>query len=110
MVLRYGECECFGNIMRDFAKFDKVSDYLQAVLDVYKTTCDTQFEMLPLDCGFKKPNGEFVWIIQFGQIAENAQKHISWLSRQRVKINIFISDDLVIKADGFEREYYFSRD
>lgn len=111
MRLNYNECNSAGNIMKDFAKYDKVSEYLQAVIDAYENQDYRSFEMLPLECAYKDiSTGKACWIVQGGRLHKDAQKNVNKLKRQRVMWNYFIRDELLIQADAFERECFFSWD
>ena len=109
MRLLYSECNGFGNIMRDFSQFDKVSEYLQAIVDIYNNVREYDLEMLPLECSYVDPvDSKTKYIICDGKLCEDAQANIDFLKKQRKELDEFITDYLSVTADGFERECYFS--
>lgn len=112
MKLDYSECRSSGNILKDLARFNKVSEYLQAIVEMYKEGVGPlweTFEVHPIECGYTdSKTGEYMSVIECGAISPNAQRNINKLKRQSAADNTFISDNLVITADGFEGECFFS--
>lgn len=114
MELHFDECMCSGNILKDFAKFNKVSEYLQAVLDAYDALDKGDeepwyaLEVHPTcQLGYRDFNGEWCYIFKNMERQPLAQTYINRLKRRRVRFNNFVSDNLIITADGFEHECYF---
>ena len=110
MKLYYDECEISGNIMADFARFEKVSDYLLAYLAAYESPNSdaiNEFQFNPLEVDFRDvKTGNRISIISSGRVVAT-EAEIHRLKRLPVVYDNFISDKLIIKADGFERELFF---
>jgi len=114
MKLDFTECNHLDEgLFADFAKFGTVDKYLQAVVDVIKNDFDYLRDnaprWVPLNLAVKDSNtGEFRWIVCAGQVRDDAENHIAWVRRQPARIRHFLSDDIIIKGDGFESELYIS--
>ena len=114
MDIHFTECNCEGvGLFADFARYETVEKYLQALVDVMSGKTEYMSsdapDFVPLDCAVKDiNNGQCRWIIQAGQVHPDADKNIRWMKRQRAEIRHFMSDYITIVGDGFERELFFS--
>ena len=107
MKILYADCSGSGNILKDFTRYSKISDYLEDLVNAYTNNDFHLMEVMPLDCAIIL-KGIYRWIIYAGMVHPDATKNINWLKRQVISYNRFISDKLIIKANGLERECFIS--
>jgi len=113
MKIDFSECNhCGEGLFSDFAKYKTVDKYLESIVAWYNATVDNigpRPGFLPLNCAVKNiKTGSYRWIVRDGQVMPDADKHLRWLKRLPSSLRQFMSDDIKIRGDGFERELFFS--
>ncbi len=105
MELRYIGFSHTNNALKDIANYDKISDYLQAVLNYHKDNFGT-LNFIPINCGYIADH-RITFIIRSGFVVEDAQKEIDLLKTLYAGDNCFTTENLVISINGKDKEVWF---
>lgn len=107
MQLNFTECQATGsNILKDLGNYNRVPDYLTALVNATETGDHDVLSFMPLDCGYIL-SGEIKWVIHGGYVSPDARANIEFLSKKPGWVTIMLNDHLCINADAFEQELFF---
>lgn len=109
MVLKYhGSCGG-GNILADLGRFNKVSEYLEALVSEYKERDSVSWrtlKYLPLNVFVSTPKNKY-WVVEAGKITPKASKCIQEIKEGLPQYNEMMSETLLIEGDSSEQELSF---
>ena len=116
MVMNFPDSKNVGNIFADFARYDFVDKYLQALVDTIADGViyfgpDTP-SFCPFTCAVIDPYSKegFRWVIERGRVSPSAKATIEWVKGLDVNDRHFLSNSIVINGNGSRRELFFAWD
>ena len=98
-------------LFRDMGKYGSVDSYVSALLRCYRDglygcgAADNDIpEFMPLEFYIILPTGDTCCFISAGQVSNEADAMLRRLKKWTVGYRSFVGDDMVVRADAFERE------
>lgn len=96
MVIRFSECLGGGNMLADLGEYDKVEDWLSALMN-------GQTRFSPLDVAVFI-NGNYHSLRTCGQATNDFEQTLNKIAKLPEHSHKLPNDTMVIEADAFERE------